>query len=293
MTWDPITLSELQELMAGDLAEADDDVLAVWEEIRITPTKWSCSPMGDLGGGFWVVAKYAGTVLWYNDIEDGFNTSPFVEDGIIREYRCNQSDFGLCLRHVAVERSSKAVAASGAVGEVPECLRGPGAIVRRQTSYWTVQPTTGHPWRVHFTDKLEFRFVEAAFTSLDLASQHPLLMDHDEPWQTLYFLGVPSEPKLVLSKASQSVSAATEGWRCLAQYLNRSAPFAGRYGALLSAPGSLISPIAALLNSYGSQTSILPNKPNSPGRSLQVCLFGRSYVVARAFRFEPLAHTPQ
>jgi hypothetical protein len=31
----------------------------VWEEIRITPTKWSCSPMGDLGGGFWVVAKYA------------------------------------------------------------------------------------------------------------------------------------------------------------------------------------------------------------------------------------------
>lgn len=64
------------------------------------PAKWHLSPWGDLGGGFWVVAVRDDRVLWYNDIEDGFNVSRFTETGTIpsTEYSCNQDDLAWALR---------------------------------------------------------------------------------------------------------------------------------------------------------------------------------------------------
>jgi hypothetical protein len=46
-----------------------------------------------LEGGFWAVAVDDDRVLWYNDVEDGFNVSRFARRGEIPrdEYWCNQS----------------------------------------------------------------------------------------------------------------------------------------------------------------------------------------------------------
>ena len=49
----------------------------LWEVIKITPQKWSEKSYGKVGGGFWVVALVGCSAIWYNDIEDGFNRSPF------------------------------------------------------------------------------------------------------------------------------------------------------------------------------------------------------------------------
>jgi hypothetical protein len=45
-----------------------------------------------MGGGFWVVAVYRDRVLWYNDVEEGFNVSQYQLSGVIpaSEYWCNQ-----------------------------------------------------------------------------------------------------------------------------------------------------------------------------------------------------------
>ncbi len=291
MTWKPITLSKLQELVDADLVEADDEIISQWEAIRIPPTKWSCSPMGDLGGGFWVVGVHERTVLWYNDIEDGFNQSPFVQEGVISEYRCNQADLHQCLLQVVSAQQPGATPSQVRSAEIPDCLGGPGNIVRRQTTYWTLQPEAGPMWRVHFTDKIEFAFVHLAFASLKVLSEHPLLADHCEPWQTLYFRGTPLDPNVLLAKARDTVDAITEGWRSLDQYVNRSSPLMGGYGAFLSAPVSLASPMARLLNEDGCQTSLLPYRSASGPGTFKVCLFDRSYVIAGNFRFAPLVQT--
>lgn len=47
----------------------------LWEAIKVTPVKWHEPTYGIDGGGFWVVAIYGSTVVWYNDIEEGFNAS--------------------------------------------------------------------------------------------------------------------------------------------------------------------------------------------------------------------------
>ncbi len=85
MEWTSLTREDLDELISRGLEPMDDAVQTAWTAIRIEPEKWQCSPWGDEGGGFWVVAEKDGQVVWYNDIEDGFNISRFATRGIIDE----------------------------------------------------------------------------------------------------------------------------------------------------------------------------------------------------------------
>ena len=63
----------------------------VWELIQLKkPEKWQLSPWGDEGGGFWVVSVAGNTCLYYNDIEEGFNSSTFKKWGVIDQYVCEQ-----------------------------------------------------------------------------------------------------------------------------------------------------------------------------------------------------------
>ena len=63
-----------------------------WKSIKVEPEKWSEKVNGNEGGGFWIVAIYDGKVIWYNDIEDGFNISKFEKFGEIKEYGCEQDE---------------------------------------------------------------------------------------------------------------------------------------------------------------------------------------------------------
>ncbi len=47
---------------------------------------------GNEGAGFWVVAIFGKQCIWYNDIEEGFNISPYTTYGKIDEYWCNKDE---------------------------------------------------------------------------------------------------------------------------------------------------------------------------------------------------------
>ncbi len=65
---------------------------SLWEATKIAPEKWTQEPYGRDGGGFWVVALLGRNVVWFNDIEDGFNCSHYSQYGEIDEYYCDQDD---------------------------------------------------------------------------------------------------------------------------------------------------------------------------------------------------------
>jgi hypothetical protein len=92
-TWTPISLAALQALMAREMDGCAPERRAYFERVSFPPEKWSLPPWGDLGGGFWAVAVDGDRVLWYNDIEEGFNISRFERRGEIPrdEYWCNQT----------------------------------------------------------------------------------------------------------------------------------------------------------------------------------------------------------
>ncbi|AXR70199.1 hypothetical protein DPV73_18930 [Leptospira mayottensis] len=63
-----------------------------WNLIQVYPTKWKEKSYGQAGGGFWVVAIIGERVIWFNDIEYGFNISRYSEYELIDEYWCNQDE---------------------------------------------------------------------------------------------------------------------------------------------------------------------------------------------------------
>lgn len=90
--WTPITRNELEEsILRGEL-ELQSELLNFWNLIKIEPQKWQEKENGEEGGGFWVVAIFGNEVIYYNDIEEGFNISTYDTFGQIKEYWCNQSE---------------------------------------------------------------------------------------------------------------------------------------------------------------------------------------------------------
>ncbi len=103
--WTPLSRAELDALIVGDLAACSGRQLAIYAATAIPPVKWRQSPWGDEGGGFWAVAVLGSKVLWYNDIEEGFNVSRFEEYGRIPDdgYWCNDDPLMWALTNLAAE----------------------------------------------------------------------------------------------------------------------------------------------------------------------------------------------
>ena len=91
-TWRPIELDDLRADIRTSEAKMDLPIRRLWKFIQIEPIKWHQHPWGDQGGGFWVVGLFGQKVLWYNDIEDGFNISRYTKIGTIDNYLCDQQD---------------------------------------------------------------------------------------------------------------------------------------------------------------------------------------------------------
>ncbi len=90
--WTPAPESLIQKNIdwCNDILSLRPSYLKFWEYIKIEPEKWNEDTMGDEGNGFWVVAIIGKNVIYYNDIEEGFNFSKFTTFGKIDEYKCSQ-----------------------------------------------------------------------------------------------------------------------------------------------------------------------------------------------------------
>ncbi|WP_230141937.1 hypothetical protein [Pedobacter sp. Bi36] len=84
--WTPISLIELEEWISRGESKLEGEPLNFWNLIKIVPQKWQEKEYGKEAGGFWVVAIFGNAVVFYNDIEDGFNISPYAAYGQISEY---------------------------------------------------------------------------------------------------------------------------------------------------------------------------------------------------------------
>lgn len=98
--WNPISLEELEAEINRGINAMTPLQLGLWNEIKVPPQKWRLPPWGDEGDGFWVVALMGTGVIYYNDIEDGFNSSIYDEYGLIRDYWCNQDELQWVVQRV-------------------------------------------------------------------------------------------------------------------------------------------------------------------------------------------------
>lgn len=100
MTWEPIKLEELYDKILSAEEKMNSELRRFWELIQVFPEKWAQESYGKEGGGFWVVAIYGRSIIWYNDIEEGFNISPYQRYGEFEEYWCNQDELQWPLQRI-------------------------------------------------------------------------------------------------------------------------------------------------------------------------------------------------
>jgi hypothetical protein len=101
--WRPTTEGEIWDDINASWKRMNCAQRNLWEAIQIDPVKWEQTPWGDMGGGFWVVGIMGKQVLWYNDIEGGWNRSNYSIYGKINDYWCNQDELEWQLQHLIDE----------------------------------------------------------------------------------------------------------------------------------------------------------------------------------------------
>jgi len=92
MTWQPISEEAIWEKLNKARNRMSVRQTRLWDTIRIQPEKWGQEPWGQAGAGFWAVGLMGRMVIWFNDIEDGFNRSSYDRYGVINEYWCDQDE---------------------------------------------------------------------------------------------------------------------------------------------------------------------------------------------------------
>lgn len=105
--WKPISLNDLKNFILSGELELNDDQRKFWDLISIEPEKWKEMEYGNEGGGFWVVAIFGREIIWYNDIEEGFNISGYVTYGTISSYECSQSELNYTVIEIMKRITSK------------------------------------------------------------------------------------------------------------------------------------------------------------------------------------------
>jgi hypothetical protein len=286
MAWPPPSQKELLSLIAEAVESADDTLRAAWDRIRREPEKWRCSPWGDEGGGFWVVAELPRGVVWYNDIEEGFNVSPFTTHGVIDSYHCNQDSFADFLATLPEAALAEEFAAQKAVTAPPDLIAGPGRIGRRQTTYWNLHTEKGGVARAHFSDKQETHFVGAAYDRVTLVDAHPLLADYQEPWKALFITNAQHCGQPLVHQIDMAVDVVSQGWRRASDYFGATTEVLRHgNGLLLQAPESVAVRIAEVVRDHRAKATLLDERPARSG--YRALLVGTSFIIARAFRFEP------
>ena len=102
-SWKPIEEHEILDLINKGCRNMSFPQRRLWETIRIDPVKWHSDSKWDDGSGFWVVAIFGQRVIWYNEIEEGFNTSTYDEFGKIRDFGYNQDELEWTVGHLLHE----------------------------------------------------------------------------------------------------------------------------------------------------------------------------------------------
>ena len=100
--WKPILKDDLRKRIAQGAARMKPEERRLWNLIRIDPEKWQQKPFGTVGGGFWVVGIIGRTVVWYNDIEEGFNRSIYSSYGEIEDYWRNSDELDVTIQYLRV-----------------------------------------------------------------------------------------------------------------------------------------------------------------------------------------------
>jgi len=96
--WQPATIEHVKRLVDRHVLDCDEKQLALFKTCAVEPFAAPITRHGNRDTVV-VVARNGNEVIYYDDIEDGFNVSRVSTDGEILEHWCNQDDLRCALNY--------------------------------------------------------------------------------------------------------------------------------------------------------------------------------------------------
>jgi hypothetical protein len=96
MEWKPATVEAVKKIIGDDLAECDDEQIAAFKRSAVEPYLALIRRSGKMAKVI-VVARRGDEVIYWEEVEEGFNLSPVDSDGQILEQWCSQDELGFAL----------------------------------------------------------------------------------------------------------------------------------------------------------------------------------------------------
>lgn len=129
------------------------------------------------------------------------------------------------------------------------------------------QGQADQPWRLHCEDVRRSRIVnDQGIDTLQIETQHPLLLPHTEPVVELYFSSRPSDADATIGRLLEAHRAAVGGWFDSLHFFNLGpdhslrAMLNGGFGRLAVGPRPLINLYADVLRASGVAVSSPPSR---------------------------------
>jgi hypothetical protein len=113
MQWQAATVESVRKIIQEDLAAFDDLQAAAFKAYAIEPCPFPILRNGKMETVV-VVARRGAEVIYWEDVEEGFNVSPLTEEGRILDHRCNQDALGLAL-NAWIEGRARAIDVGAAI----------------------------------------------------------------------------------------------------------------------------------------------------------------------------------
>lgn len=96
-----LDISALEALLKSEKEKFSNDINELWDNIKIEPELWKLNDLTKELKSFWVVAIINNEIIWFNEIEKGFNISEFKEYGTIETYYNDEFTLENLLWHIS------------------------------------------------------------------------------------------------------------------------------------------------------------------------------------------------
>ena len=85
-----------------------------------------------------------------------------------------------------------------------------GTVICSQATY-VIIAVNGQHICLDFIGKAEFRLKKNTNGICSILSEHPILIDHNEPWSETYINSIPSDPELFINDLKKRITDITGG----------------------------------------------------------------------------------
>ena len=96
MQWRPETIDGVKKVLLDDLSKCNPQQVEAFRTYGVEPSATAIRRHGQLEAVV-VVARKGSEAMYWEDVEEGFNTSRVGADGILLDHFCNQDDLGTAL----------------------------------------------------------------------------------------------------------------------------------------------------------------------------------------------------